>query len=379
MNASGHESTDHRTPLRHETATLSDDSPDHTTLKHIASGSPTSTSTPRKRKPVVQMESPTVKRLQSTKLDSSASLSSPRIASFSTPPSKKAVTLAYVEIPPSPWLTPSSSQKFDRSGGPSNKAQTMEAGYDPNRSPARHNDPYRSSTRRTGDRDDRGMYCQIHVKSVLKQNLAPLEKLVALFEEVFEAEDALPPDINLRDLPSELFSPLTIDCSRPMLHHTLIRKLTKYVGQVTRPTKRFRSSVHDGVTGGTPRRGRMAEVDTATLSRILKILEQSVRAGEDLDPFLGVREKRRSEGMKKGSKRLPSDSEGIRKSQSPNGDEESTENRPKVFDEDRAIIALTEADLGHLTKALDVARDSILAADCCIALLGSDRLTKQVG
>jgi cohesin loading factor subunit SCC2 len=38
----------------------------------------------------------------------------------------------------------------------------------------------------------------------------------------------------------------------------------------------------------------------------------------------------------------------------------------------------TTADFDNLTKLLDVARDSILAADCCIALLGSDRLQKQV-
>jgi cohesin loading factor subunit SCC2 len=39
---------------------------------------------------------------------------------------------------------------------------------------------------------------------------------------------------------------------------------------------------------------------------------------------------------------------------------------------------LTEMDYDKLTRVLELARDSILAADCCIALLGSDRLTKQV-
>ncbi|OBZ71396.1 Protein rad9 [Grifola frondosa] len=39
---------------------------------------------------------------------------------------------------------------------------------------------------------------------------------------------------------------------------------------------------------------------------------------------------------------------------------------------------VTDADLENLTKLLDIARDSVLAADCCITLLGSDRLTKQL-
>jgi len=38
-----------------------------------------------------------------------------------------------------------------------------------------------------------------------------------------------------------------------------------------------------------------------------------------------------------------------------------------------------DVDYKKLTQDLDVAKESIFAADCCIALLGSDRLTKQVG
>ena len=36
------------------------------------------------------------------------------------------------------------------------------------------------------------------------------------------------------------------------------------------------------------------------------------------------------------------------------------------------------SDLVKLSTTLTIARDSVLAADCCIALLASDRLPKQV-
>jgi cohesin loading factor subunit SCC2 len=40
--------------------------------------------------------------------------------------------------------------------------------------------------------------------------------------------------------------------------------------------------------------------------------------------------------------------------------------------------SVTNADLDILARSLELARDSILAAECCIALLGADRLPKQV-
>lgn len=53
----------------------------------------------------------------------------------------------------------------------------------------------------------------------------------------------------------------------------------------------------------------------------------------------------------------------------------------KAEDEDRPSSPSegpSEIDLNILSKALQVARDSVYAADCCLALLSSDRLTKQV-
>jgi cohesin loading factor subunit SCC2 len=64
----------------------------------------------------------------------------------------------------------------------------------------------------------------------------------------------------------------------------------------------------------------------------------------------------------------------------PKGDEDAAGDDVTMGDE---RVSGTAADVAHadfdkLAKELDVANESILAADCCIALLGSDRLTKQV-
>jgi cohesin loading factor subunit SCC2 len=207
---------------------------------------------------------------------------------------------------------------------------------------------------------------------------APLEKLTSLLEDIFEAEDALAPDAATSESPSEFFSPYTADCTQPLLHPSVIKKLTKYIGHVTRPTKRVRLSAgaRDG-PGGTPSKmGRMAEVDIDSLGRVLKLLERSVRAGEDLDPFVGYG------AASKDQMAWPRKS---KKQKKMSGNEGGTENSAdgemqevNMMEIDELPKDLTDSDFETLERLLDIARDSILAADCCIALLGSDRLTKQV-
>jgi cohesin loading factor subunit SCC2 len=202
-----------------------------------------------------------------------------------------------------------------------------------------------------------------------------------LIQDIFEAEDALPTDIDINELNHDFFSPLSTDCARPLLSPTIVRKLTKYIGQVARPTKRLRQTT--GGVLGTPRaKGRMADVDTQILSRLLKLLDRSVRAGEDIDPFLyhathhvpsSTKSSPRKPVAKKNTKTKKSDTRS--KSQTPkDGDEMDT----GMQVEEQGAPDLVHADFDKLSRLLDVARDSIVAADCCIALLGSDRLTKQV-
>jgi cohesin loading factor subunit SCC2 len=120
----------------------------------------------------------------------------------------------------------------------------------------------------------------------------------------------------------------------------------------------------------------MTEVDTTMLSRALKILDRSVRAGEDLDPFpslpaTSAREKTASP-RKSSSKKSGKASNKLTDAEIPQSDDMDVDTGGDMSQ------GPTTADFDNLTKLLDVARDSILAADCCIALLGSDRLQKQV-
>ena len=208
----------------------------------------------------------------------------------------------------------------------------------------------------------------------------PLEKLTSLIEEIFEAEDALPADVDISELNHDFFSPLSTDCARPLLSPTIVRKLTKYIGQVARPTKRLRQAA--GGILGTPRaKGRMADVDTQILSRLLKLLDRSVRVGEDIDPFLhhsahhapsSTKSSPRKPAAKKNAKTKKNDTRS--KSQTPK-DEDELDTGMQV--EEQGAPNLGDADFDKLSRLFDIARDSIVAADCCIALLGSDRLTKQ--
>ena len=205
--------------------------------------------------------------------------------------------------------------------------------------------------------------------------------MTSLIEDIFEAEDSLPPEVEANDLNHDFFSPLSSDYSKPLLAPAIIRKLTKYIGYVARPTKRLRQATA-GVMG-TPRgKSRVGDVDMQQLSRLLKILERSVKAGEDLDPFPHVPASNllpssKSSPKKASTKKSGKTKKNDRRSRSATPKEgEDTGANDDAMNEDRP--ALTDADFDKLSTLLDAARDSILGADCCIALLGSDRLPKQV-
>ncbi|KAG5642305.1 hypothetical protein DXG03_003025 [Asterophora parasitica] len=326
--------------------------------------------TPRKRKIFVQLDSPAVKRVQSiqsfhthprtpTHVTPKAS-STPQI----TPTPRR--NLAYVAAPTKPWLTPTSSRQGSAKQLGKMKDDSPDlGGYgsddDDPYSPTRSNDAVKSSARRTGDRDDR----------------APLEKLTSLIDDLFEAEDALPPDVDLSDLPSEYFSALTTtDTSRPLLNSALIRKLTKHIGHVARPIKRVR-----GVQSTPKGKVRMAEVDTLVLSRLLKMLERNVRAGEDVHPFRYTVPARppNASPSKNSPKKAARGQKARSKSRTPgSGEKDDDADEHERPHPGNPVEDLTEADYEKLAKVLEVAKDSIVAADCCIALLASDRLTKQL-
>ena len=203
-----------------------------------------------------------------------------------------------------------------------------------------------------------------------------------MIEDIFEAEDTLPSDAEASDLNHDFFSPLSSDYSRPLLAPAVVRKLTKYIGYVARPSKRLRQPT--GGVMGTPRsKGRVGDVEPQQLSRLLKILDRGVKAGEDLDPFPHVTPSNLPSA--KSSPKKPNTKKGGNKMKK-NNDRRSRSATPKevegvagMNDDSPSSPAMpTESDFDKLSILLDTARDSILTADCCIALLGSDRLPKQV-
>lgn len=170
-------------------------------------------------------------------------------------------------------------------------------------------------------------------------------------------------------MPSKLFSPLTADWARPLLASGVVRKLSNIIGKVARPPKRDRLTAR----GDSPRKtGGLADTDGQMLSRTLKLLERSVRAGEDLDPFAGPPAGPGAVGgTPSKTKKSPSKKKRARsKSRTPNegGD----------VDGDDDAAELDPADLNKLDRALKIAKESVLAADCIIALLSADKLPKQV-
>lgn len=132
-------------------------------------------------------------------------------------------------------------------------------------------------------------------------------------------------------------------------------------------------------------KGGISDVDSALLGRILGTLKRSVKAGEDLDPLGGpiasgstshtaasVSPTKSRKGTKKKA--------GGPKSGSPEGDGEAAGDvdRSEGARENDVASEATEEDLDKLTRALEVAKESVAAADCCLALLGSGRLNKQL-
>ncbi|KAF8636245.1 hypothetical protein AX17_003730 [Amanita inopinata Kibby_2008] len=403
-------------------------SPDPLRLASSNNNSPAAI-TPQKRKAETDIESPSIKRIQVLKLNrvDSPRTTTPKkggqlqasplkqISTIPTTPTskfnrtgpnvvtptgrtpvtpssgQKRLFMAYVSVPPPPaWLTPTSSRKGGQTPTKSGKTRQMNLddtpdfggyGMDEDESPTRpranHGSMVKSSSRRTGDRDER----------------APLEKLVSLIEDIFEAEDSLPAEISdPADLPSEFFSHFSTDLSRPLLAPSVIRKLINYIGHVARPTKRDvrnAAAVGHGQMGSgalnTPRhKGRMGEVETQVLSRLLKMLERNVRGGEDLDPFLvsqaTVTRDSVTASPRKNRKGAAKKVEQRAKSQTPKeGGEDGTVEGHGVDCEGHSNQGnVKEVDHEQLTKTLDMARDSVFAADCCIALLASDRLAKQL-
>lgn len=141
---------------------------------------------------------------------------------------------------------------------------------------------------------------------------------------------------------------------------------------------------------------RLGELNAEMLGRVLKLLARSAALGEDLDPFKGetatakVAKSVPSSPKKKKTKAKPkANGRGSRSRSRSTAEEdedaEKTESDAEA-DEGGANVRATEAsggevgdeDLERLSKALEIACESVAAAACAISLLAADSLPKQV-
>ena len=353
---------------------------------------------PQKRKAGDHLHSPTVKRVHSNNSEHGQAkyISIPSVKSAPTPKRLQ----AYVAVPPVPteWRTPTartivSDISSDRapSATPLTKNDDV---WSPDSSPdvdgdtkSRGSPQHRenlppSTIRRIGERDDRSKTRRHSVlRSIAHNRLDPLEKFVSFMEDVFEAEDTVPIEgpSNLQDQtqtqhsnsPFRFFSPLTDDWGHPRLHPHVMRKLVKTLEQIA---KRQRSK----------KASELASVDAHLLRRLLKILQRSVKAGEDLSVFVGPMVPRgdtagASAGKPKGTPSKKSKkAKGKEQNQNQNQERERSKSKtPMVIDEEESESA-TSVDWDKLESILQMVLESVLAVDGCIALLGSDDLSKQV-
>ena len=150
---------------------LLQESPDPLALKAKTHQTASPSQVPRKRKVYVEVESP-AKRFHTIK----PSFTTPQSSMQTTPtvsptksPLKRTATLAYVEVPPAPWLTPLSSRKFF-------------TGYGSDYSPTKCGDTIKSS-RRTGDRDERGtcLWMTRIIQGILKSIHSPFGEINSSF------------------------------------------------------------------------------------------------------------------------------------------------------------------------------------------------------
>lgn len=197
-------------------------------------------------------------------------------------------------------------------------------------------------------------------------------------EDIFEAEDTVPIEgpsdpqdqtqTQHSNSPFRFFSPLTDDWGHPRLHPRVMRKLVKTLEQTAKRRRSRKAS-------------QLANVDAHLLGRLLKLLQRSVKAGENLSVFVGPMVPRgdaAGAGKTKGTPAKKSKkAKGKEQNQNQNQDRERSRSKtPMVIDEESENT--TSVDWDKLESVLHIALESVLAADGCIALLGSDNLSKQV-
>jgi cohesin loading factor subunit SCC2 len=116
----------------------------------------------------------------------------------------------------------------------------------------------------------------------------------------------------------------------------------------------------------------MSYLEVPKILRLLKTLERSVQIGEDLDPFK-VPPELQTSAKRSVTKRSGKGSKRAKASELDPSEDGNSVVDPEPDDQQDASV-----NLEGLLKCLTTAKESIMAAECCISILSSDRLPKQV-
>lgn len=339
------------------------------------------TITPRKRKHE-DTESPVLKPKPPLHTSAKTPALQKDLPSLPRFPKKSQV---YVEVPPRPNArkaqAPTPHSPAIRETPPTNSSRShgVHSSAGPiHRSPfaTGSTDGRASPIKRTGGRDDRGTLPRLSDLKSSDDFKAPFDKLESLIDEIFEAEDDLPQYPDPGDLRHDLFSvPLTTNYARPCLNPTIVSKITAIVGKISRPTKR-RPPTSRGQNGApnSARKddGRMSYLEVPKILRLLKTLERSVQKGEDLDPFKVPSE------LQSSAKRSVTKKSGKGSKRAKASELDPSEDDKSVIDPGPEDQQESSVNLEGLLKCLTTAKESMMAAECCISILSSDRLPKQV-
>ncbi|KAK8844801.1 hypothetical protein IAR55_006651 [Kwoniella newhampshirensis] len=200
---------------------------------------------------------------------------------------------------------------------------------------------------RTGERDMRTSWQKLHT----------------LLEDIIEESDAFPTNPTSGDLAgSRFFSSTTHDGSTPLLSVKTIYKISQYVSRVQSSRRRQKSLASTT--------GENGEWDSDVISGIFRLLERSMRDAEHVIVFAEDRKavaasSQIDDGKDKAKKKKwkPANREAA-KPPSPSKEGLETELRDEVLEASE--------------RGLSRVRSGVAAAECCLILLGSDGLTKQM-
>jgi cohesin loading factor subunit SCC2 len=209
-------------------------------------------------------------------------------------------------------------------------------------SPTRRIEPKGSG--RTGERDQR---CEsIALRHGQKLIIAQLQRLQSLLEDIFEESDSFPAELSTEDLSSsKFFSTMSETGSHPLLSSRAISKIIEYMSRLK-----------------GKRRTDSPEWDLDAFTRILRLLERSMREVDEITVFDEPKSVEVKKAVKVGK--------GKKNSKSPELGNDDTPVKAEVELSDDQVHGL-EADLQKIANAG-------IAAAAVLTLLDLEGLPKQV-